>query len=114
MIIGNNNPMKNGFMNNNNNNNTNNKQQSNNNNNNFTQNFDRRFNMVKEQAQKNRQTVNAYARDNNIMQHSNVMSKSEMADKSFSMLQERFNQGLISLDEFNKKCNQLNKLRQKQ
>ena len=111
MLIGNNNPMKNGFL-NNNSSNTNNNQQ--NTNNNFTQNFDRRFNMVKEQAQKNRKVVNSYAKDNNIMQHSNVMSKNEMADKSFSMLQERYNQGLISLDEFNKKCNQLNKLRQKQ
>lgn len=111
MLIRNNNPMKNGFL-NNNSSNTNNNQQ--NTNNNFTQNFDRRFNMVKEQAKKNRKVVNSYARDNNIMQHSNVMSKNEMADKSFSMLQERYNQGLISLDEFNKKCNQLNKLRQKQ
>ena len=104
MIIGNNNPMK-GF------NNINNKPQENNN---FTQNFDKRFNMVKEQAKKNKSVINTFAKDNNVMQHSNVMSKSEMADKSFSMLQERLNNGTITLEEFNRKCNQLNKLRQKQ
>jgi hypothetical protein len=108
MIIGNNNPLNKTFG----NNNVNTTQPSENNN--FTQSFDKRFNMVKEQAKKNARVINTYATNNNTMQHSNVMSKSEMADKSFSMLQERFNNGLISLDEFNKKCSQLNKLRQKQ
>jgi len=107
MIIGNNNPLK-GFENLNQN-----KTQPSENNN-FTQSFDKKFNMIKDQAKKNSTIINTYATDNNTMQHSNVMSKSEMADKSFSMLQERYNNGLISLDEFNKKCVQLNKLRQKQ
>ena len=81
----------------------------NNTNGNYTQSFDKRFNMVKEAAEKNTGLVNAFATDTNTMQHSNVMSKSEMADKSFNMLQERLNNGTISLDEFTKKCNQLNK-----
>ena len=108
MIIGNNNPINKGFI----NNNVNTSQPSENNN--FTQNFDQRFNMVKEQAKKNAGVINTFASDNNTMQHSNVMSKNEMADKSFSMLQERLNNGTITLDEFNKKCMQLGKLRQKQ
>ena len=108
MIIGNNNPLNNGFA------NSNMPKTQPSENNNFTQSFDKRFNMVKEQARKNANTINTYATENNTMQHSNVMSKNEMADKSFSMLQERYNNGLISLDEFNKKCTQLNKLRQKQ
>jgi len=107
MIIGNNNPLNKGFT----NNNVSTTQPSENNN--FTQNFDQRFNMVKEQAKKNSNIINTFASDNNTMQHSNVMSKSEMADKSFSMLQERLNSGTITLEEFNKKCSQLNKLRQK-
>ena len=107
MIIGNNNPINKNFG----NTGINKTQPSENNN--FTQNFDKRFNMVKEQAKKNSNIINSYATDNNTMQHSNIMSKNEMADKSFSMLQERYNNGLISLDEFNKKCTQLNKLRQK-
>ena len=40
-----------------------------------------------------------------------VNSKSEMLDKSYAMLKERYQNGLITLDEFNKKCNKLNKMR---
>ena len=40
----------------------------------------------------------------------NVNSKKEIKDKAYLMLQERYNQGLITLEEFTKKCN---KLRQK-
>ena len=40
-------------------------------------------------------------------------NKNEIADKSFNILKQRLDQGLITLDEFNKKCNQINKLRQK-
>lgn len=45
--------------------------------------------------------------------NANVMDKNDMADKSFAMLQERYANGLISLEEFTKQCNKLNKLRQK-
>ena len=45
--------------------------------------------------------------------NANVMNKNDMADKSFAMLQERYANGLISLEEFTKQCNKLNKLRQK-
>ena len=47
----------------------------------------------------------------NTMQHSNVMNKDEMKERSFEMLQDRLNKGLISLDEFNKKCRQLGKIK---
>ena len=45
--------------------------------------------------------------------NANVMDKNDMADKSFAMLHERYEKGLISLEEFTKQCNKLNKLRQK-
>ena len=45
--------------------------------------------------------------------NANVMNKNDMADKSFAMLQERYENGLISIEEFTKQCNKLNKLRQK-
>ncbi len=45
--------------------------------------------------------------------NANVMDKNDMADKSFAMLQERYANGLISLEEFTKQCNKLNKIRQK-
>lgn len=44
-----------------------------------------------------------------IKQHTNVNSKNEMNSKAYTILQERYHQGLISLDEFTKKCNKLRK-----
>ena len=51
---------------------------------------------------------------NSARVHTDVMSKNAMADKSFAMLQERYEKGLISIEEFTKQCNKLNKLRNKQ
>lgn len=45
----------------------------------------------------------------NTMKNANVLNKKEMNDKSFMMLQDRLNKGLITLEEFNKMCNKLNK-----
>ena len=53
--------------------------------------------------------MNPMMENNRAMQHTNVMSKKEMNEKAFSMLQDRLNKGLISMDEFNKKCAQLGK-----
>ena len=41
--------------------------------------------------------------------HPDVTNKKEMTDKSFAILEDRLNKGLISIEEFNKKCNQLGK-----
>ena len=63
------------------------------------------------QIQNNSQMNNIHS-DNQVinpMLHSNVLSKNEMQEKSFQMLQDRLNKGLISLDEFNKKCKELSK-----
>ena len=38
-------------------------------------------------------------------------NQKEMLNESFQILQERYQNGLISLEEFTKKCNQLNKMR---
>ena len=70
-------------------------------------NFNNRSNTIK-QNNNNKTSINQNHQIE-IMQHSNVMSKNEMADKSFSMLQERLRNGTISIEEFNKKCIQLGK-----
>ena len=70
-------------------------------NNNFQENFNR---LKKDASNFNTGTSNIYTH-----QHSDPTSKREMNDKAFSMLQERLNNGLISLEEFNRKCNQLRK-----
>ena len=43
------------------------------------------------------------------MIHTDVMNKSEMNNKAFAMLQERLNNGTISIEEFNRKCKELGK-----
>ena len=43
------------------------------------------------------------------MIHTDVMNKSEMNNKAFSMLQERLSNGTISIEEFNRKCKELGK-----
>ena len=43
------------------------------------------------------------------MYHSNIMSKEDMTNKSFAMLQERLSNGTITIEEFNRKCAELGK-----
>ena len=72
-------------------------------------NFNNRLNTIKQNNNNNKKTSINQNHQIEIMQHSNVMSKNEMADKSFSMLQERLRNGTISIEEFIKKCIQLGK-----
>ena len=70
-------------------------------------NFNTRMNTIKE----NLIIITSYEQPQSIntMQHSNILDKTEMKEKSFNMLQDRYNKGLISMEEFNKKCNELGK-----
>ena len=52
-----------------------------------------------------------YIIDKKAFNYGNTKSKQQMADKSFAMLQDRYNNGLISLEEFTRKCNNLEKQR---
>ena len=79
----------------------------------FNSNFEQRFNTVKEEGMKNQGKISPFNDNTHTGQYKDVLNKNEMADKSFSMLQERLNNGLISLEEFNRKCKALNKLRNK-
>lgn len=54
-------------------------------------------------------TNNPMIESNRIMQHTNVMSKTEMNNKAYAILEERLNNGLITMEEFKKKCAQLGK-----
>ena len=53
--------------------------------------------------------TNMLREKNRAMQHTDVTSKEEMNDKAFTMLQDRLSKGLISMEDFNKMCNQLGK-----
>lgn len=79
----------------------------NNNQNNMNQAFNTKMNTIKENAINTKGVVSPIAHD--TLKHRDVLNKNDMNDKAFSMLQERLNNGLITIEEFNKKCTQLGK-----
>lgn len=91
---------------------------SNNNGNNFNNKFNDRqvqentnFNRKMDQIKENDENIiynNPFVEDIHSMQHSDPTNRDNMRDKSLAMLQERLENGTISLDEFNKKVSQLN------
>lgn len=78
-----------------------------NNQNNQNQAFNTKMNTIKENAVNTRGIVSPISHD--TIQHKDVLNQNDMNDKAFAMLQERLNNGLISIEEFNKKCTQLGK-----
>ena len=84
----------------------------NNMNNNFTSNFNERFNAVQENNRKTFGTTNMAETTRN-MKYTDVNSSNDMQDKAFAMLQDRLRNGTITIEEFNKKCSALGKLRNK-
>ena len=73
------------------------------NNDNFQKNFER----LKQNNDLNK--PNPFIEDIKTINYSDPTSKKEMRNKTMAMLQERLDQGLITLDEFGKKCNSLSK-----
>lgn len=71
-------------------------------------NFNRKMNQIKENNEST-SFNNPFVKDINSMQHSDPTSRENMRDKSLAMLQERLENGTITLDEFNKKVSQINK-----
>ncbi len=67
----------------------------------------------KQYNENKRTESNIFTKDIKEQKYSNVNSKDEMYDKSLAMLNERLKQGLISIDEFNRKCNELARKRRK-
>lgn len=81
--------------------------------NNQINNFNTKFNTLKEQNKNNPINKNPFVDDISVKKHTNPINNNDMADKSLAMLHERYKNGLISLEEFNKKCNMIGQKRQK-
>lgn len=77
--------------------------------------FENKFKKYKEDNEfiSSNKKKNIFTKDIKETQYQDVTNKDDMYDKSLAMLHERLNNGLISLDEFNKKCNELAKKRNK-
>ena len=71
--------------------------------------FQKKFNRLQEENKKMGINPNPYVEDIKSINHSNPISNKDMRTKSLAMLQERLDNGLITLEEFNKKCNALSK-----
>ena len=55
--------------------------------------------------------INPIIKDNRTKQHTDVTNKDEMADKAFDTVEQRYRNGLISLEEYTKQCNKIGKIR---
>ena len=55
--------------------------------------------------------INPVIEENRTKQHTDVTSQDEMADKAFAMIEQRYRNGLISLEEYTKQCNKISKMR---
>ena len=66
-----------------------------------------------EEQMSHNQPKNIFTREITAKQHVNPTSKNDMYDKTLALLHERLNQGAITLEEFNRKCRELSKKRQK-
>ena len=53
--------------------------------------------------------INPVIESNRVMQHTNIMSTSETKNNAFSILEDRLQKGLITMEEFNKQCHELGK-----
>ena len=93
----------------------------NNNNNNFGSNnippnynssFEKRYNTIVEEGRKNQDKINQFQENKELNLYHDATNKNEMADKAYAMLKARLDSGLISLEEFNRKCRDLSKFRQ--
>jgi len=54
---------------------------------------------------------NIFTKDISAFKYTDPIKTEDMYDKSLAMLHERYKKNLITLDEFNKKCEQLGKVR---
>ena len=88
--------------------------QSNSRENNFS-NFNERLQMVKKNEERRMENLNkqpnSFTSNDSLMKKYNVTNQNDMREKSIAMLEDRLHKGLISLDEFSKKANQINKIR---
>lgn len=90
----------------------NNNQKPTNNNSLYKQNFETRFNTIKEENIKNAPNLTPFKEDPQAKAFNDPTNKNGMADKSLAMLQERLRNGTITMDEFYKQCQKLGKFRQ--
>lgn len=71
--------------------------------------FNKKLNILQEENKKMILNKNPYIEDIKTINHADPVSNKDMRTKSLAMLQERLDKGLITLEEFNRKCKALSK-----
>ena len=74
--------------------------------NNDNNNFNNKMRAIKQNT-----TNNNIIQNNDTNMYKNITNTNESTDKAFQILKDRLDNGLITLDEFNKKCASINKTR---
>ena len=82
---------------------------SSNNFNNQSKHFQNKWNNINENASK-QTTKNIFVKDIKEQKYANASNSQAMHDKSLAMLQSRLDNKLITAEEFNKKCAEINKI----
>lgn len=72
--------------------------------------FNHKFKNLKEENQKNPNN-NIFVEDISKTAHANPTSNYDMSNKSLSILNERLQQGLITMEEFNRQCQKIGQQR---
>lgn len=89
-----------------------NKQNPNMNQNPLGNNFENRWNQIKEyNNQRPQQQRNVFVKDIKEQHYADSSNTKEMHDRTLALLHDRLQQGTISLEEFNKQCAQLSKMK---
>ena len=78
-----------------------------------TNKFKDKMKNIKDNASNMTNDYNPFVEDVNSYKYSDASNTNNMYDKSLAMLHERLKNGTITLEEFNKECEKLAKLRKK-
>ena len=73
--------------------------------------FHSNFKRVQNQGRQN--NSNAFVKNLSSMAHTDAANRDAMHDKTLALLNDRLQKGQISIEDFNKQCQQLGKLRNK-
>lgn len=83
-----------------------------NNQNQLGNNFESKWNKIQEYNQHRPQQKNVFVKDIKEQHYADSGNTNQMHDRTLALLNERLQQGTISLEEFNQRCASLGKLRQ--
>lgn len=74
-----------------------------------TSSFEQKFKAIQDANQYSKDKRRIFDTEYTGNRHANVMDRKEMKDRSFDILKDRLDKGLITTEEFNRKINQINK-----